>query len=230
MIFKTLRKRTGLTQSQFGEKIGVTASAVSEYETGKSMPGPDKLPTIAKELGVSIDDLLSGRMPGETSQEKGVMTTGNIGSVRANIAEFYTNVPFLSARAQAGIPGAIAENCSMDWIEETYPVFMPLVSISQRHLIIEVTGDSMEPGIISGALVLAETVAKNDIKYESGAVYAVLYGSNRFVVKRIKTNDLTTNGTLVLWSDNEKYGHITIHGEDIHCLWKVTMKVAEAVR
>lgn len=227
-MIKIFRERKGLTQTQLAEKIGVKFQSVQGWEKGRTRPSSKRFSEIAGALGITVQDLLEGNV--NVSQEPGQYVTGNIGSVRANIAEFYTNVPFLSARAQAGIPGAIAEDCSMAWIEETYPVFMPLVSITQRHLIIEVTGDSMEPGIISGALVLAESVAKNDVKYESGAVYAVLYGNNRFVVKRVKTNDLTTNGALVLWSDNEKYGNITIHGEDIHCMWKITMKVAEAVR
>lgn len=227
MLFKTLRKRTGLNQGQFGKIIGVTASAVSEYETGKSMPSPEKLPLIAKELGISVDVLLAGDI-GQI--EEGVRTIGNIGSVQPAIAEFYVQVPFLSARAQAGIPDVIYDGCDTTWIEETYPVFMPLTTTTKKNLIIEVVGDSMEPSILSGALVFADRISKSNIKYESGAVYAVLYGPGKFVVKRIKTNEINTNKTLTLWSDNDRYGHITLAAEDIHCMWKVIKKVDEVVR
>jgi len=230
MIFKTLRKKTGLTQAQFGKKIGVSGAAVSEYENGKSRPDTDRLPQIAKALGITVDALLAGKSPGSTETETGFFADGNIASVRPNIAEFYVRVPFMSARAQAGIPLMTYDNFTLNWIEETYPVFLPIIAISERHLIIEIAGDSMEPEIKGGALVLAEAVQKNDIKYESGGVYAVLYASNRFVVKRIKTNSLNTNGTLRLWSDNDKYGHIDVHGEDILYMWKVIEKVREAVR
>lgn len=230
MTFKALRKKTGLTQAQFGKKVGVSGAAISEYENGKSRPDTDRLPQIAKELGVTVDVLLSYRGQEGNEPETGFFADGNIASVRPNISEFYTSVPFLSARAQAGIPPMSHDNFTLDWIEETYPVFLPIISITERHLIIEIAGDSMEPEIKGGALVLAEAVSKQDIKYESGAVYAVLYGNSRFVVKRIKTNNLNTNGSLVLWSDNEKYGHITVQGDEIHYMWKVIEKVREAVR
>ena len=226
-MLKELRKLTGLSQKQFGKEVGVSGQSVSEWETGKSRPDSDRLPIVARVLKVTVDELLAGK-PG--FQEVGQMLTGNISSVRPNISEFYTHVPFLSVKAQAGIPSMIYSDCTALWVEETYPVFLPLVAITEKHLVIEVQGDSMEPEIKSGALVLGECVTKADIKYESGGVYAIIYGNSRFVVKRIKTNELTTLGTLTLWSDNEKYGHIVVPGVDIHCMWKVTMKVAETVR
>lgn len=226
-MFKELRKRTGLNQKQFGKKVGVSGQSVSEWETGKSRPDSDRLPTVARVLGITVDELLNGK-PGFS--EVGQVLTGNVSSVRPNISEFYTHVPFLSVRAQAGIPSMLFSDCTASWVEETYPVFLPLVAITEKHLVIEVQGDSMEPEIKSGALVLGEAVLKDDIKYESGGVFAIIYGNSRFVVKRVKTNEITTLGTLTLWSDNEKYGHITVPANEIHCMWKINMKVAEPVR
>lgn len=229
-MIKHLLKARNLKQKDLAERLGVKPSSVNQWVNGTSRPDNSRLALIAKELGVTVDTLLSGKLPGDEEPETGFFADGNIASVRPNISEFYTSIPFLSARAQAGIPPMSHDNFTLNWIEETYPVFLPIISITERHLIIEIAGDSMEPEIKGGALVLAEAVLKQDIKYESGAVYAVLYGNSRFVVKRIKTNDLNTNGSLVLWSDNDKYGHITVHGEDIHYMWKVIEKVREAVR
>lgn len=122
------------------------------------------------------------------------------------------------------------EYSDVRWITETYPVFMPLVSITDKHIVIEINGDSMEPGIRSGALVLAESISGNDWEYESGGIYAVLYGPGRFVVKRIKTNEMKSAGVLRLYSDNEQHGMINVEATEIHRIWKVTMKVAEQVR
>ena len=210
--------------------LGVSQQSVDKWERGVNNPSSKRLKSVAQLLGVTVTDLIEGSIQGQPEPETGFFADGNIVSVRPNISEFYTSIPFLSVRAQAGIPPMNHDNFTLSWIEETYPVFLPIISITERHLIIEIAGDSMEPEIKGGALVLAEAVSKQDIKYESGAVYAVLYGNSRFVVKRIKTNDLNTNGSLILWSDNEKYGHITVHGEDIHCMWKVIEKVRETVR
>jgi len=54
-----LRKRKGLSQSEFAHEIGVNKMTVMYYETEKFKPSADMLPKIASALGVSIDFLLS---------------------------------------------------------------------------------------------------------------------------------------------------------------------------
>ena len=51
---KTLRKQSGLTQAGLGEKIGRTAEAISNVETGKSLPSLDTLMAIADALGMPL--------------------------------------------------------------------------------------------------------------------------------------------------------------------------------
>lgn len=222
--------RKGLTQTQLAEKMGIKPSSVNQWLTGRTKPGRENLTKLSQALDVSISDLLEPRIINETSEEPGVYVTGNIRSARPVISEFYTHVPFLSARAQAGLPHVSYEYTDLKWIDETYPVFMPIVTINERHIVIEISGDSMEPSIRSGALVLAEHITGNNWQYESNAVYAVLYGPGRFVVKRIKSNDLATEGVLCLHSDNPMHGPITVQGKEIHCMWKVLRKVDEAIR
>jgi transcriptional regulator with XRE-family HTH domain len=220
MIIKTLRKKTGLTQSQFGKKIGVTAAAISEYETGKSMPSHDKLRIIARELNISIDSLLGGDSKSAHNEPSGEITIGNIRSIQANIGEHIHALPLISIKAQASIIERNLEGNQLRFIEDTYPVYLPEGVDQNTHYVFEIEGDSMEPDIKNRAKVLAVAVKPENIKYESGAVYAVLF-ANRFVVKRIKTNDLAHSGILVLHSDNERYGKITVNADDIRWMWKV---------
>lgn len=56
-----LRKDHGLTQEQFGEKIGVTNKTVSRWETGNYLPPADALMIMSELFGVSINELLSGK-------------------------------------------------------------------------------------------------------------------------------------------------------------------------
>ena len=51
---KTLRKQSNLTQAELGEKIGRTAEAISNVETGKSLPSLDTLIAISETLGVPL--------------------------------------------------------------------------------------------------------------------------------------------------------------------------------
>lgn len=51
-----LRRERGLTQEQLGQLVGVSAQAVSKWETGGT-PDVELLPSIADHLGVTIDTL-----------------------------------------------------------------------------------------------------------------------------------------------------------------------------
>ena len=53
-----LRQKAHLSQSQLGEKVGVSNKAVSKWENGKAKPGLDIANKLADILGVSLDELL----------------------------------------------------------------------------------------------------------------------------------------------------------------------------
>jgi len=54
---KQLRYKAGLTQEQLAAKLGISAQSVSKWETAITMPDISLLPTLATELGVTIDEL-----------------------------------------------------------------------------------------------------------------------------------------------------------------------------
>ncbi|MBO6061676.1 MAG: helix-turn-helix domain-containing protein [Clostridia bacterium] len=54
-----LRKENDLTQEQLAQKLFVSRTAVSKWETGRGTPGVDSLKAIAKLFGVTLDELLS---------------------------------------------------------------------------------------------------------------------------------------------------------------------------
>ena len=57
---KTLREANGLTQAALAEQIGVTAKAVSKWETAKGLPDITLIEPLAAALGVSVMEFLSG--------------------------------------------------------------------------------------------------------------------------------------------------------------------------
>ena len=56
---KKYRKEKRLTQAEFGEILGVSAQAVSKWESELCYPDITFLPDIAKILGCVIDDLFA---------------------------------------------------------------------------------------------------------------------------------------------------------------------------
>ena len=56
---KEARKKAGLTQEQFAEKICVSRQAVTKWEADKGTPDVENLKAISNLLNVSIDFLLN---------------------------------------------------------------------------------------------------------------------------------------------------------------------------
>ena len=57
---KKLRTDNGLTQDELAEKIYVTRTAISKWESGRGFPNIESLKAISKYFSVSLDELLSG--------------------------------------------------------------------------------------------------------------------------------------------------------------------------
>ena len=55
---KTLRLKANMTQAELEQKLGLTKSVISAYETGLRLPSYDVLIHIAKIFNVSTDYLL----------------------------------------------------------------------------------------------------------------------------------------------------------------------------
>ena len=54
-----LRKKSGLSQEDLADKLGVSRQAVSKWERAESSPDTDNLICLAKIYGVSLDDILN---------------------------------------------------------------------------------------------------------------------------------------------------------------------------
>ena len=53
-----LRKKSGLSQEQLGDKINVTRQTISNWELEETSPNPEQLKQLSKVLKVSVDELL----------------------------------------------------------------------------------------------------------------------------------------------------------------------------
>ena len=56
------RKNKNLTQLQLAEKLNITDRAISKWETGKGIPDSSIMLELCNELGISVNELLSGEM------------------------------------------------------------------------------------------------------------------------------------------------------------------------
>ncbi len=58
---KQLRESRNLTQSELGEKIGVSSKTISKWETSKGLPDISLLQPLAQALGISVIELMQGQ-------------------------------------------------------------------------------------------------------------------------------------------------------------------------
>jgi transcriptional regulator with XRE-family HTH domain len=69
-ILIQLRKENGLTQSQLADMLGVSYQAVSKWERGENLPDAYTLLDLAKIYGVTVDEILQGKIIPKEDQGK----------------------------------------------------------------------------------------------------------------------------------------------------------------
>lgn len=65
-LIKNLRKKSGLTQSEFAEKYHVSYQAVSKWENAKSIPDIAILKQICEDYNISLDTLTKHKKSNKT--------------------------------------------------------------------------------------------------------------------------------------------------------------------
>lgn len=182
--------------------LEVTPSTISQYRHGKIKPDLITLKKICDYAGVDLNYFNN-----HESNSKIVSTAEDAG---------YMFLPLVSHVAYA----SFIENVSQTLQEPEVTYGVPSrKKIKKGSVVIEIKGDSMLPQLRSGAKVLAEPIDPSDWAFINAGVYAVIY-ANFFVTKRIKTNNLLTDKTLTLYSDNDT-NTILIPESQIRHIYKI---------
>jgi phage repressor protein C with HTH and peptisase S24 domain len=142
---KTQRAQLGLSQEELSRASGVPVSTLKKYESNERVPGGDALAGLAK-AGVNLAKLLIGR---EDSPGPALHV--------AQPAAGYVYLPLYDVRAAAG-GGALVENEAVvdvlafkeSWIRQE------LHASPDDLRLIHVEGDSMEPDLRAGDIILID--------------------------------------------------------------------------
>ena len=177
-IIKKRRKELGLTLKQVAEKLGVSESLISRYESNdvKNM-GIDKIIPLAKVLDTTPAFLMGW----ETKKEKENI---NLETINTD----YIMIPLYES-ISAGYGASNSEFIEM------IPVF-GLKKNGTTYFAVKVEGDSMEPKIPNGSTI----IIKKDIQIESGEIGAFNLNDENFVKQKKVVKD-----RLILHSFNLAY-------------------------
>lgn len=155
---KLLRKQKNITMKQLGEIIGVSESAVSQYENGKRQPDQTTLIKIADYFNVPIDYIL------------------RTNTTTYNLNKSVMRIPVLGIVA-AGIPIEAIENI-IDYEEISSEQINP----NFDYFGLKIKGDSMSPRIQDGDVVIVRK--QSDV--DSGDVAIVCVNGDSATCKQIK--------------------------------------------
>ena len=93
---KEVRKVNGLTQAEFGEKIGVKGNTVTGYETGIRSPSDAIIVSICREFGVNEEWLRTGNgemfLPKSRGQELGEIVKAAAQHDPETAAKFFSSL------------------------------------------------------------------------------------------------------------------------------------------
>ena len=180
----------------FARACDVSDGAVKGWLERGQKPSIDKALAIAKQCGVSLEWLISGDGPMFPD------TTVCGGSPD------FTHVDHYDVRASAG-GGAVVESENIrgtiafrtDWLREE--------GLDPKRLnVISVMGDSMEPSLADGDIILID---RRESKPRPGGIYVLNYEGN-LLVKRLQP---LLNGGFKIISDNPRYEPETVQAEQM---------------
>ncbi len=195
------RKQTGDSQTGMADKTGVSRNTLLAYEKGDSKPGVEFLSRFSQATGAPLNTLLScllSDLPGEDAQ-KIVHTLS--GAAKKEVPKELGDlvmVPRYDVQASAGAGCLIHSELIVDHLAFRQEWVSKMGLTRQKLALIEVHGDSMEPALKNGDLVLIDLRTSG---LAADGIYVVQHRGN-LLVKRIQCK---FDGTVVIKSDNPAY-------------------------
>ena len=214
-----------IKQVEIAKRLGIAKSQVNSLLKGRDKFGEKMAQRWEDEFGLNKFWLRygEGSMLKETAQ-----ADNNATFVAPYITDELVYLPLITTSAVASFD----ENLHHATNEiDTYPVYVAKGETFDinKHVVIDVSGDSMYPTINDKAKVLCEKVKPEQwANIPNEKVVAVIYGSS-FIIKRLLKNNLAINNSLTLLADNRKYGETTLQRCEIRAIFRVIKKVSEEV-
>lgn len=107
---KYYRKKAGITQKQLAELVGVTSTAVSNWESGQNSINTEILFKVCEVLNVSLNDIYSTTPSAFLEQQKKTAPEDGLSESKRKLIEFVRNVPDDKAELLLRIMKSILED------------------------------------------------------------------------------------------------------------------------
>ena len=191
---KEMRKAKGLNQKEVAQLLGRSQSRISAFEKGESMPDIETLMRFCELYSVDVNMLLSheySNIPAEREPQKSASPAD---SKHAGVD--IVLIPMVEAVLSAG-HGSFETSAESERKYAFRSDFLRRKGNVAEMVLMRVDGDSMEPRICSGDVVLIDQSQRN---LRPGQIYAV--GVEDMVYLKLAN---ATPGRLILSSINDAY-------------------------
>lgn len=232
-VVRQILREGGLTHGQLAFTLGVNEDRVTSLATGKVKKfHPDEVLALVEKLQVRREFLKTGAgdvfepsnrapeinmppMDWRPGDKPGLDESGNYRkpqSATPLLADDFVTVPRYDVEACAGHGAVIHSEQVVDHLAFRADWVRHALGVQQSDLaLISVKGDSMEPTLSNGDLILLDM---HQGKVEDNAIYALQHNGT-LLVKRIQRR---LDGSVVVSSDNPRYESETIGAEGVDAL------------
>lgn len=237
---KQVREAFGISRDEFGKRCKVSGAYIGQLESGKrENPSELFLDNACREFKLNSDWFQTGN--GEMFQDepraKGEVSRGEAAaegernlqpltydSPEEALARGYVQVPRYEIAASAGGGALVHSEQIVDVMSFKSDYLKVSLGLSPKNLaVISVVGDSMEPYLSEGDLVMVDLGVTS---IQNNSVYVLQFGDS-LLVKRVQVK---LDGEVIVKSDNPLYDAETFRGEAAERLRVVGRMVRRLVR
>lgn len=197
-MIQQLRTERQWTQNQLARKLNITKQTVSNYENNRRSPDFETLELLADVFNVPMSFFVT------PEEEKKALSELN----GAPYVPGIETIPYTPARAMVPVIGSVRCGPGGLAFEELQGAELADVANPNEYFYLRADGDSMEPDIRSGDLVLVH----RQPEVESGALAVVIINGEEGTLKRISYKP----GAVILTAINPAYPPRILIGEEIN--------------
>ncbi|MDB5207534.1 MAG: LexA family transcriptional regulator [Flavisolibacter sp.] len=216
-----IRELANLSQTDFARKLGLSREVINKMESGKMKPSKKTFGKVQSFLQNHQNTTNFGdvNILGKSSQasEKHPLSKSFLSQrLESKNGTHLFLVPLVGVKAQAGYIKGFEQVDYMDTLEQySLPPGVNPIGAVWRYF--EIDGDSMEPTLSPGDVVLATLVPVEDWNDTKNFCVYVIHTAGQLLIKRLYNK---SDKEWVLISDNEEVApQVLLKKEDVKEVW-----------
>lgn len=226
-----IRELAGLSQTEFARKLGLSREVVNKMESGKMKPSKKTFSRVQSFLQNHQNPINWGdvNILGKSSHPDEQRMSGKAflsKRLQSKNAPHIQLVPMVGVKAQAGYIKGFEQSDYLDTLEQyAMPPGVNPIGAVWRYF--EIDGDSMEPTLSAGDVVLATLVPAEDWNDTRNFCVYVIHTADQLLIKRLYNK---SDSEWVLISDNEEVApQRLIKKEDVKEVWYLRRHIRNKV-